>query len=271
MMISEPAQEQATLYALGLLDADEAADFERELDADDALRALVKELRESAATMAEAAVGAPPAALKVRVLERVTAEARRAAPGPTPFTNHPAKGKVVTGPWGTWVPWALAASFMICCGFLGTSSLRLQHKVSEQERSAAETTAVVTPLGTPAPPDLDALRRVVFCPLEPTAAGMAQPRAAVLWDATRREGRLRLTNLPAPDAGHDYQLWVVESGHKETISAGVVPVANGKIAEIPFRPVPQGGTDPVVAFALSLERAGGSPTNQGPVLFLGKL
>ena len=254
-MISETAQEQAALHALGLLDADEASAFERVCAAEPALRTLVAELRETAAAMAKSAEGEPPPALKTRVLSLVAAEARGAA--------VPAPGNTVAGPRSTWLPWALAALLTLCCGLLGADWLRLQRTVAENARTAAERAVV--------PPPVDPLRRVVFCPLEPTAAGAAPPRAAVIWDAVTRQGKVRLSNLPPPGAGHDYQLWVVESGHKETISAGVIPMADGSTVEVPFQLAPSGGTDPVAAFALSLERAGGSPTNQGPVLFLGKL
>ena len=47
-MISEEQQDQAALYALGLLGADEDAAFESELRANAELRDLVRELREAA-------------------------------------------------------------------------------------------------------------------------------------------------------------------------------------------------------------------------------
>ena len=254
-MIAEPAQEQAALHALGLLDADEASAFEQACAADPALDALAAELRESAAAVAGSAAGAPPAALKARVLALVEEEARDAA--------EPTKGKIVAGPGVNWLPWALAALLMVCCGVLGADRLRLQRTAAENGHAAVERAMI--PDVQPLP-----LQRVVFCPLEPTAAGAALPQVAVIWDAVARQGKVRLSNLPPPGAGHDYQLWVIETGRKEPISAGVVPTAAGTSVEVSFQPVPQGATEPVAAFALSLEQVGGSPTNKGPVLFLGK-
>ena len=46
-MISDEQQDQAALYALGLLGADEDAAFESELRANAELRDLVRELREA--------------------------------------------------------------------------------------------------------------------------------------------------------------------------------------------------------------------------------
>ena len=51
-MISEEQQDQAALYALGLLGADEDAAFESELRANAELRDLVRELREAAGDLA---------------------------------------------------------------------------------------------------------------------------------------------------------------------------------------------------------------------------
>ena len=55
------------------------------------------------------------------------------------------------------------------------------------------------------------------------------------------------------------------------MSAGVVSVDAAGAAQVAFRPEASGGADPAAAFALSVERAGGSAKNAGPILFLGKL
>ena len=109
-----------------------------------------------------------------------------------------------------------------------------------------------------------------MCALEPTPEfATAQPRAAVLWDAAHRRGKLRVNQLAPPGAGKDYQLWAVVKDRKDTVNAGVIHVdADGK-ADVSFRPADL-GANPVVAVAISLEQAGGSPTNKGPILLLGK-
>ena len=262
-MISEAAQEQAALHALGLLDATEAAAFERAQDADAELRALAAELRETAAELARSAgYAVVPPELKARVLAG-TAE------------GDPSPGKVVAGPWGgAWIPWALAALLMICCGVLAASRERLHKEFSALERKTAAVEVAIAQLRAEPPltPEGGALRQVAFCPLElQPAPETARPRAAVLWDAARREGKLRVTGLPPAGAGKDYQLWVVEAGRKDTVSAGVVTVDAGNTVEVSFAPAADGGKEPAVAFALSVERAGGSPRNEGPILFLGKL
>lgn len=261
-MISDPQQEQAALYALGLLDADEAGAFERQIDADADLRELVRDLREAAAALAWVGDGSlveAPAGLRERVLE----EARANRNG---VTNQRLASRI------SWLPWALAALFMGCTVALGWLTQYQKAKVdfyaamlSKDERF---TSTREQPMPTPVP--ADALAQVSFCALEPTPDfTTAQPRAAVLWDAAHHQGKLRVNRLAPPAEGKDYQLWTVEAGRKDTVSAGVVHVdADGK-ADISFQPVEADGRA-VVAVAISLERAGGSPTNQGPVLLLGK-
>ncbi|MBE7211891.1 MAG: anti-sigma factor [Gluconacetobacter diazotrophicus] len=247
-MIGEEQQERAALYALELLDGDEAAAFEREAAADGELRALADELREAAATLARSVESTPPPGLKARVVARAAAEGRG---GPVP-------GKVTAGPWRNRVPWAAAAALAVLCGVLGWKYLALQFDVQMAGYAASF-------------PKEDALRQVAFCPLEPVpAAQQTAPQAAVLWDAARRRGQLRIRNLPPPAAGKDYQLWTVEEGRKEPVSAGVVKLGANGSAETEFEPQ-DGGNAKAVAFALSLERAGGAPTNEGPILYLGKL
>ena len=265
-MITEELQDEATLYALALLDDREATAFERALDADAELHVLVTDLRETVGALAWTTMGNPPPGLRERVLSRA-AEEKRAT---TIRTRRIfSADEVATTPrYGKWLPWTVAAAMALCCGALTVSRERWR-----QSSSALEITAQSSPQTHSAPEsqEKDPLRQMVFCSLEPLASEMVRPRVMVLWDAVRREGKVRAANLPLPEAGKDYQLWVVEAGHKNPISAGIVSLDKGGGTERLFRPVIDGGKESVAAFALSLERAGGSPTNAGPVLFLGKL
>lgn len=250
-MISETQQEQASLYVLGLLDATEAAAFEQEMAADPALAALVRELGETTAGLALAAgeSAVPSSALKTRVLRAV-------APSPAPVlptARSPFLGRSL-------FPWALAALLLGCTVFLAVDRANLRKEVSHFQASASQAT-----------PPADALTQIAFCELEPTPQGSAAPRAAVLWDPAQHRGVLRVSHLDPAAPGRDYQLWAVEKAQKEPVNAGVVHVDPAGQTTIPFQPDPILGDSKVVALAISLERAGGSPTNQGPILFLGKL
>src|SRR5215472_7418599 len=119
-MISEEQQDQATLYALGLLGADEDAVFESELRANAELRDLVRELREAAGDLALAAPSLlPPASLKQRIMGEIALETKRVVPMPP----RP-------GSFG-WVPWAIAAALAVFCGLLAVDRIRLERQVAE--------------------------------------------------------------------------------------------------------------------------------------------
>src|SRR5215471_8972073 len=106
-MISDEQQDQATLYTLGFLGADEDAAFESELRSNAELRDLVRELREAAGDLALTAPSLlPPASLKQRIIGEIALETRRVVPMPTQRTSV------------GWVPWAIAAVLAVFCGLL---------------------------------------------------------------------------------------------------------------------------------------------------------
>src|SRR5437773_743066 len=97
-MISEEQQDQAALYALGLLAANEDAAFESELTANAELRDLVRELREAAGNLALTAPSLPPpASLKHRIMREIAMKTEERTVVPL---RRPAVG---------WVPWAIDA------------------------------------------------------------------------------------------------------------------------------------------------------------------
>ena len=239
-MIPEELQDQAALHALGLLSADEAERFERAMDSDAELAVLVHSLREAAASVALGALPvAPPPALRARVLGEIARESA----GRVAKTDS----KIVAFRLPTWIPWAVAASLLALCGVLGTERARLR-----QELSAAQSA--------------DPLASVTLFNLAASDQGPPTARASVAWEPARQQGILRVTGLPAPEPGKDYQLWAIGTNSKEAISAGVIRVDEHGAARAEFHPVQN--VEQVKVFAVSLERAGGSPTHEGPILLV---
>ncbi len=96
-----------------------------------------------------------------------------------------------------------------------------------------------------------------------------QANAVAVWDPAKQEGILQVEKLPALAANQDYQLWVVDPQYPIPVDAGVFTVdpASGA-ARFDFKarqPVAA-----VAAFAVSLERKGGVPKAEGPMMLLGK-
>jgi anti-sigma-K factor RskA len=236
-MISEEQQDQAALYVLGLLEPHEAAAFESELSVNAELRDMARELREAAGSVALAAPPrTPPASLKQRIMREIAAKTEERTVVP-----------IQRAPFG-WVPWAIAAALAVFCGLLALDRVRL-------ERQLAETRAA------------DPLMQTTFYTLAPSAPAPVDAKATVAWQPGRQSGVIRISNLPAPQPGKDYQLWAVDAEHKDPISAGVVRVDKNGVAQIRFKPVEK--AEHVKAFAISLEREGGVPKKEGPILLVG--
>ncbi len=236
-MISEEQQDQAALYVLGLLEPHEASAFELELNANAELRDIAREFRDAAAAMAlTAPPRMPPASLKQRIMREIATKTEERTVVPLPRAGF------------GWVPWAIAAALAVFCGLLAVDRVRL-------ERQLADIRAA------------DPLIQTTFYTLAPSAPAPADAKATVAWQPGHQSGVIRISNLPAPEAGKDYQLWAVDAEHKDPISAGVVRVDKNGVAQIRFKPVEK--AEHVKAFAISLEREGGVPKKEGPILLVG--
>ena len=234
-MISEELQDQAMTYVLGGLEPNEAAAFEAMIQRDADLRALVKDLRDTAAAIAlTAPAREPPAELKSRIMRETAVElshggARR---GASPVL---------------WLPWSIAALFMICCGVLLYDRAHLRRELLEQRGR-------------------DPLADVAFVTLAPQKDAPPQAKAAVAWATAKQTGVIRVSGLQ-PIPGKDYQLWAVDAAYKDPVSAGIVHVGADGTAQARFTPVAV--VHQIKAFAISLEHEGGVAKVQGPILLVG--
>lgn len=232
-MISESTEETASLYVLGLLDADEAARFAAEIRQDEELARLVFELEASAATLAHAApMLTPPSALKVRIIEQI------------------GQGKIISfARPSAWLPWAVAACLAIAAGMLAWHNSQLQTQLVFLRSQ-------------------DSLSRLKIATLGSMLDIAPRGLAVVVWDREKQRGYLKVENMPVPRADQDYQLWVIDPGHKLPVNAGVFRFEPNGIAAVSFQP------DQLIAsadkFAISLERKGGAPQHEGPIVMISK-
>ena len=298
-MIDEPTEENAALYVLGLLEAGEREAFEARLSGDAALQALVRELRGTVAALAFAAPeAAPPAALRARLLERIGATA---AKGARPGTRPRSSGAAFWLPWAAAAALALAAGWLgqdLLASRQEAESLRTTSELADLSRRDAENRreaerillaaqlAATTRQAADLQQRLDdvggrldgANRRVAELARQLQAEGdlaklriatlvsmldnSPQARAVAVWDPTRQQGLFTAHQLPAPGAGQDYELWVIDPARKQPVSGGIVSLDAQGNARVEFRP-----EDPVAQaakFAVSRERKGGAPAHGGP-------
>lgn len=265
-------EELAAGHALDLLEPDEQRAFGALLAGNAALRSETDELRQVAAALALAVPQvAPPPHLRGVIL----AAADRSEPATaTAGTN-----------WIRLVPWALAAGLAFSTGWFALRSISLQAANRSLETSRqladlaqalarsqlAERTLVaermIGDLGDRLRTSAD-LRRLRVCPLAPPDPQAKALHAVAVWDPERQTGLLAVDHLPAVAEESDYQIWVIDPQYPAPLDGGVFrPGADGR-ATVTFkcdRPVAD-----AAAFAVSLERKGGAPRAEGPLVLLGR-
>lgn len=280
-MNDERREESAALYALDLLEGPERSAFEAELQQHPALRQLVDELRESSHQLAFAAPPAEPSPfLRERLLASVAAAPRQMA--------RPA-GR--TGARSASFAWAAAAAFAVLAGYLGWHTQRLQGELDQQRAAVASAGAEAEQRFSSARAEVDVWRERLERERAEATAVIAELRrqtdvaelkvaslasllgnspaaeAIAVWNPLTQEGMLTVVNLPALEANKDYQLWLIDPQYPIPVDGGVFRVdpATGE-ARVTFKP--DRPVKVVEKFAVSLERAGGVPKAEGPMVLL---
>jgi anti-sigma-K factor RskA len=271
-MSTERQEELAALHAFGLLEGTERDAFVSELAANPELRALSDSLAGSAATVAFTAPPIdPPAGLRARILA--------AADQPT------GTGQVISFPLLKFAPWAVAAALAIAVTWFASQNLTLRREnlTLRSERQLAEVAykmaqnqlsersllaeKMIAELGTQLRQSED-LTRLKVTALASLAGNTKEAQAVAVWNPAQQSGLLTIEKLPAIAATQDYQIWIVDPAYPNPVNGGVFQIGpDGRVALgfKPDQPVAQ-----VAAFAISLERKGGVPKAEGPIVLLGK-
>ncbi|MEZ0215568.1 MAG: anti-sigma factor [Rariglobus sp.] len=278
-MIDERHEELAALYALDLLEGAELTAFETALAHDAELRRLVASLREASAALAHAApaVPSPSANLRARILNSAVPHA-------------PAPGDVIPFRLPSWFGWAAAACLLFATLFFAGKSFNVRGQlqlalVSEQaarieagtlknlleaerllSRGQLDRLIATETLVADLRRQTD-IARLKIASLKSLAGNSPEARAIAVWNPDRQEGVLVVSKLPALDADKDYQLWVVDPQYPIPVDGGVFTVdATTGDARLNFKPGKSVSTAQV--FAVSLERKGGVPKAEGPMMLI---
>lgn len=232
-MIDEPLAELASLYVLDLLEPEEAARFAAELPDHLELAQLVADLQASVSALAYLAPPqAPPRELKSRLLAQIHSE------------------KIVALPRrSTWLPWTLAAGFAVLAGWLAYDRSHLTTEMASLR-------------------DQGNLAQMQIATMNSMVDSSPKGLAVVVWDEEKQQGLLKVENMPKTRADQDYQLWVVDPKYKLPVDAGVFNLDSQGPNRVPFKPA-----QPITSadkFAVSLERKGGAPQHEGPIVMISK-
>jgi anti-sigma-K factor RskA len=236
-MIDPRLEEQAALAALGW--ADDPAGLEAAAARDADVTAEMRAYADVAAGLIfDAPFRAPPPELRTRLLAALGPEANQA-----PVAER--KWKSMSGlrlrsfPRLPVMPYAVAACLMALALLQAGLILLLDQRLDSLH----------------APTHRDSFAGMQLVDLVPQGDHGAA-KVMVAWNPKTSSGMLSMDRMPDPPPGRDYQLWVIDPSKPAPVNAGVLPrgVASHPFiagdVRMPGRP----------GFAVSLERAGGSPT-----------
>ncbi len=254
-------------YVLGLASPEEMAEFEQRSATEPAIReareAFEVELEQSLRQQAVA----PPAALRDRIFATLAAEEVPAgsvdAPLQAPLVSLPSEAPVVTMKSSASYKVAAAAAIVLLIGSAATniylyskyndSVARYQTLAATQTGLANENKAMKVKLD-----DYDAALQQMRNPQVDVIKMAGVPKgpdpssiATIYWNTASKDVYLLVNQLPKAVAGKQYQLWAIVDG--KPVDAGVFDVEDGQSL------VKMKTIDHAQAFAVTLEKAGGSP------------
>jgi len=252
-MNRETLEERAALLALGLLDEEEARSLIEAARRDEELRQVLSQFLSDATVLGLSAPEVePPASLRQRVLDQAASLPQRPAEsleegGPTaepPAEERPSRRRLIQ-----FLPWALAACLALVCVTL-----------LQRNRALSEANSELIAQSQLAELQVASLRSALDN--RPEAWGVA------IWDERAQRGKFVATNLPPTEPSKQYQLWVVDPRYENPVDGGVFSVSEE--GEIEYTFAPDRPVEEVAAFAVSLERRGGVPVAEGPMVLVGE-
>ena len=244
-MIDERKEELAAMYALGVMEPQEAHAFEAEMRADVELRKFVDDLLHSSAAMVHACPAkSAPLHLREKILEKFGDEK---VPSTASMKSNEGNKVIPFFRPLTWLPWAMAAGLMITCGWLYGERGKLQEQLEAEQNKR----------------DVCEIQLAILDPMGDKAHGSA----TVAWDSTMQTGVITAQDMPRPAANEDYQLWVMDDQHEKPVDAGVVRVGDKGAMKAMFKPKQK--ISDTGKFAISIEPKGGMPQPSGKIVMLG--
>jgi anti-sigma-K factor RskA len=257
MSESEAAMEELAIrFVLGEMGPDEARDFRAQLQRDPELSLIVASVADTFGAVAESVPQvAPPASLRGKVLASIAQVApprRGASPAP-------------------WISLAAAAAMTVLAA-IGWSRLVKSERNFEQARATVASVISEREQLEDHVADLEQTLAAAQSANDLSEVQIASLRseleqayvATLAWSQQQQKGMLDISHLPPIQPGQSYQLWIIDENNAVPVSAGVFSNAADGMVRQPFAPA--ASIHNPVAFAISLEKEGGVPTREGPII-----
>jgi anti-sigma-K factor RskA len=243
-------------YVLGLLSEEEKQAFEQMCRQQPEIRAALDEFELKLEKLIQENALVAPADTKQKIADRLfpTSENKPPSDG----AGYPASRASIPG--FNWLRWAAAALFILLASSiwwivnLQNENKKLQTSLNESQRKLELTEQ-----------DARALQSAHKIAVLSGTEIAPRSAATVYWDTTSHDVYLLVNNLPAPASGTQYQLWALLDG--KPIDMGVL-----EITQKPLQLYRMKNVQAAQAFAITLEKKGGSPTPTLEKMYvLGKL
>jgi len=242
-------------YVLGLASDEERAEFEQICQQyPDVLQARIAfEIAMENQAMENAIL--PAATLKAKIFDEINATGKV-----VPFEQAPVRNI-------NWLKYAAAV-----CALLLAGSIYYNITLTDQNKSLQAANNNLTASVDAATAKLNSVEKDIQVLTANPNIKMATMNgltvsptsyATVYWDTTSHDVYLLANNLPVPASDQQYQLWAIFDG--KPVDLGVFDVKKEKLL------IQAKNAQGAEAFAITLEKKGGSPTPQGDMYVMGKL
>jgi len=250
-VIDERTEELATAFVLGALDEEEMRRFDRRLQSDAELRALVSELRGVTQLLAGTSPALQPSAGHRARLVMELGEPR--AP----------RSQRLRGLRGA-LPWALAAGLAALCLIFAWQVQGLRQELDASQHRLDDLNRVANALRMES---ADLRQSVLTLQQSNRVANMriallnsqlrSEPQAVAVsvWDNEHQSGVVVVRHLRPPPKDKDYQLWIIDPRYPTPVDAGLLSVdasGNGRVEFRAKRPIQSANQ-----FAVTQEAKGG--------------
>lgn len=261
-LMHDAARELLSMAALDALAPSERAALEAHLSTCAECTADLAALRDGVAAVGDSLPRRPMAPehdsrIRARLMARAVVDREDVTPIRRSEAPSPSIGASITHRQQThWRLLAAAALIFAVGGAIygreqRATGIGMAHLVSELTDSTralhaqlAEQQAIVEELTGPGVRVIDA-----------AATSAAKPYARMFWDQPTNRWTFVAHNLPAPEPGHTYQLWMITRDQKKLSAGTFVPAANGSAI---VRTTYALASDSLAAIAVTNEPVGGS-------------
>lgn len=257
-------------YVLGLANEKEIAEIEQLALQSPEIKAEIRAIEDALESYAFANSEAPPAHLQGQIWDKIVAESEAKMPKLIRFDNgeeideNELNAPKITGFFGSYLRIAASIALLgsvLANVYLGTQwketkenlSLAINENIGLQKTAKAQEGAIM-------PSEVNMLMNPEMKMSKLVSQKSSENSTVMLaWDTKTNKVYLIRGNLPAPPDGMQYQLWAIVND--KPIDAGVFDIKNNT-QELKSVPLPK-------AFAVTLEKKGGSPVPTSDIKVIG--